>query len=192
MNKKLFLKAEPFITKEENYILVTSFNFDVVKSFHDKFRALNENISISTIIIIISSYGGQVHSLLAMLDIMKTATKPIATIAMGAAMSCGSLLLSAGTKGYRFSGEYTDIMIHEVSSTSYGKATELTADIKHTNKLNKLLFKILATNSNKHPLFFIKEMKKRTNLDWNLTANEAKALGIIDHIGIPNFSSNIK
>lgn len=189
MHKRLASKVIKFSAIEEkDYILVNKFDFDSVRSFHSKFMLLNGDSSVIAIPIVITSYGGSVYALLAILDIMATATKPIATIALGAAMSCGSVLLSAGTKGFRFAGTNTDIMIHEVSSGEMGKLTELEAGVKEVKRLNKILMRQLAKNADKKdPDFFMKEMKSRTNLDWYLSAVDCKKLGLIDHVGIPEF-----
>lgn len=188
-NKSLLIKSvSPVLTDDKSFIIVDSFNFSAVKEFHCKFRALNEDTSVPVIPIVITSYGGSVYALFAILDILKTSRKPISTIAMGAAMSCGSVLLSSGTKGYRFAGSLTDIMVHEVATSTSGKVTEITHDIAQSKKLNKTIFRIMAENiGHKDPAFFIKEMKKRGNLDWFLTAHEAKELGLIDHVGVPDF-----
>lgn len=167
--------------------MVTRFSFESAKDFHKKFRLLDENNKIAVIPIIISSYGGETYPLLAMLDTIAMAKKPVATICMGAAMSCGAILLSAGTPGYRYQGPNSEVMIHEVSSGEYGKLTELESGIKAVKQLNNKILNILAKNAGQEKDFFIKEMKKRTNVDWYLNADETKRLGIIDHIGLPNF-----
>lgn len=176
------------ITDEKNYIFVQEFNLSSMIKFHDKFRTLIEDPIIKVVPILIASYGGGVHALLGMLDIIAMSPKPVATIAIGCAMSCGSVLLSAGTKGYRYATSNTDIMIHEVSSGEHGKITEMEAGIVETKKLNTKLMTQLAINCGKKDTkFIIKEMKKRTNLDWYLTAESAKTLGLIDHVGLPAF-----
>ena len=176
------------ITDEKDYLVIKDFSLETLKTFHREFRELNEDPEISVITIIINSYGGSVHALLGMLDVIDMAHKPVSTIAIGAAMSCGVILLSAGTKGLRFAGARADIMIHEVSSMEMGKLTELEANLVQTKRMNDMLMVELAKNAGKKdPKFFIKEMKKRTNLDWFVSAAEAKKLGIIDHVGVPEF-----
>jgi ATP-dependent Clp protease, protease subunit len=188
MSKSLSTRLSPIeVTKPEQFIWVEKFNFGAVSDFHAKFRSLSEDPNVKVIPIAITSYGGDVYALLAMLDIMKMAKKPVATIAMGCAMSCGSVLLSAGTPGYRYIGSRSDVMIHEVSSVEMGKLTEITAGVKEAKRLNTTLMQELDTNAGQKPGFFKDQMKKRTNLDWYVNANEAKRLGLVDHIGIPEF-----
>jgi len=138
------------------------------------------------IVIIINSYGGEVYSLLSMIDLIKTAEKPVCTISNGKAISCGAVLLSCGTKGYRYAGELSDIMIHEASQGDHGKNTDIQNSAEQLKKLNDMLMRILAENSGKkNKNFFIKMLKKKSNVDMFLTAVECKKLGLIDHVGTP-------
>jgi ATP-dependent Clp protease protease subunit len=171
------------------YIFITDFNDSATISFYQTFLKLHSDPNVKVIPIVISSYGGQVHSLLAMLDIMKTSTKPVSTIALGKAMSCGAVLLSAGTRGYRFASEHTDIMIHEVSTREFGKISDIENGTKSTIHLNKLLFRILQANSTlKDANYLLKKMKSAGNVDWYLTAREYRKMGLIDHVAVPNLT----
>lgn len=171
---------------DEDYILVNKFNEDAVKNFYNSFNKLNADDKIKVIPIMINSYGGSVYELLAMLDIIATAVKPVATIAVGKAMSCGAVLLSAGTPGYRFAAPSTDIMVHQVSTVAMGKNDEIQLEANVTKRLNKSLMHTLARNSGKKDLnFFIKMIKQKQNLDLYLSANECKSIGLVDHVGLP-------
>jgi ATP-dependent Clp protease protease subunit len=179
--------------KEDSFIYVTRFDDDAAKNFYSKFMKMQGDPTVKVIPIVISSFGGQVHSLLPMVDIIEACKKPVATVALGKAMSCGSILLAAGTKGYRYSAPNTEIMIHQVSSGVMGKLTELEHDTAWTKRLNDKLMLFLAKYAGKKDSqFFIKEMKKRGNLDWFLTSAEAKKLGMVDHVGVPSLIKKIK
>jgi ATP-dependent Clp protease protease subunit len=171
--------------KDLEHIHINKFNEDAAKEFYKIFRELLSNDSVSVIPIFIDSYGGNVHSLLVMLDLITNSHKPVATIAMGKAMSCGAILLAAGTKGYRFAAENTDIMLHEVASVELGKISEMDNGVKQTKKMNDNLFSFLASKSNKDKKFFLNKIKSTGNVDWFLTSKQFKSLGLIDHIGIP-------
>ena len=170
------------------FVYVTEFNDAAVKDFYININKLESDPGVKIIPIMINSYGGAVYSLLAMLDILSSTTKPVCTVAMGKAMSCGSVLLAAGTPGYRYVGKNAHIMIHEVSTFSYGKKTEVKSDLKNTEKLNDILLQKLAEFcKKKDKKFFHKEIKKRVNLDWFLNGSECKKLGLIDVVGMPRF-----
>lgn len=171
--------------KDLEHIHVNRFNEESAKEFYKSFRELQSNDTVKVIPIFIDSYGGNVHALLTMLDLIADSHKPVATIAMGKAMSCGAILLAAGTKGYRFAAPSTDIMVHEVSSAEFGKMADLDSGVKHTKVLNDKLFEFLGSVGKKAKSFFLKKMKSMGNVDWFLTAAEYKKLGLIDHIGIP-------
>jgi ATP-dependent Clp protease protease subunit len=167
------------------YIFVTKFDEAAVSSFYKEFLTLQAKEEVKVIPVVISSYGGQVYSLLSMLDIIGSATKPVATIALGKAMSCGAVLLAAGTKGYRYAAPNADVLIHEVSSGEWGKITETTNSIKQINRLNKRLLSLLEDYSGQNKGYFDKRMKKMINVDWYLSANECKKLNLIDHVSVP-------
>jgi ATP-dependent Clp protease protease subunit len=168
------------------YIFVTQFNDEAVSKFYDQFLKMSANSDTKIIPVVISSFGGQVHSLLPMLDIIKASNKPVATIALGKAMSCGAILLAAGTKGYRYAAPNADVMLHEVTSMSWDKSTNLQNDAKHVKRINDLLFQLVGDWSGKGRNYFLKQLKKKSNVDWYLTANESKRLGLVDHVGVPS------
>ena len=91
--------TKPYTTENPPFIYVTDFDDETVKDFYVKFTSLEFDTKVKIIPIIINSYGGQVYSLLAMLDMISSSKKTICTVATGKAMSCGSILLAAGTPG---------------------------------------------------------------------------------------------
>lgn len=147
---------------------------------------MQQDPEIDIIVIVINSYGGEIYELISMLDLIAACSKPVATIGMGKAMSCGSVLLVAGTPGYRFVSPNTDIMVHEVSSEVRGKNIDIQNDAKQTKRLNSLLFKLYSKYAkNKDSKFFIKQLKSRQNIDWYITAANYKRYGLVDHLFIP-------
>lgn len=142
--------------------------------------------------IIVDSFGGIVYSLLGMIDIINSMKVPVATIGIGKHMSCGAILLSAGTEGYRYMSPLSSLMVHDVSSASWGKVEEIKADAKETDRLNELLYKLLAKNTGKPEKYFWDLVQSRGRADWYLTPEEAKSHNIINHIGIPSFNLSVK
>lgn len=167
-------------------IRVNEFNEQSASDF-SKQIGLAHNTGQDVIPIVIDSYGGQVYSLMSMIASIKASTLPIATIVEGKAMSCGVLLASCGTKGYRYVTEDATLMIHDVSSMQYGKNAELQASADETKRLNEKIYKILDTNCGKDPGYFNKEVFNRGRADWFVTPEEAIEIGLTDHIKMPKF-----
>lgn len=187
MSLEIVSKKESPKIEDYRYITVNSFTDDTVNEFYKKIIELSSNDEVKIIPVLINSYGGSVHNLLAMIDIIKSANKPVATIGVGKVMSAGTVLLASGTPGYRYVAQNADIMIHEVSSMSWGKNTELQNDAKNTKKLNTKLLEMLSKFCKKDNNFFKSKLKKYSNVDWFISAKNCKDLGLVDHIGVPNF-----
>ena len=182
--KDMELKHSPVI------IRVNKFNEDSAKEFSSR-MSLAHNTGQKVIPVVIDSYGGQVYSLMSMISTIKNSELPVATIVEGTAMSCGVILFSCGTPGYRFVTDEATLMIHDVSSGMVGKNEEIQASAKETARLNKKIYRILAKNCNKHKNYFLDEVKSRGQADWFLTAKKAKELGLADIVGMPKLRVNV-
>ena len=128
--------------------------------------------------IYINSPGGEVTAGLAIYDTMKYIRCDVSTICVGMAASMGAFLLSSGTKGKRYALPNAEIMIHQVLGGASGQATDVEI---HTNQLLKTkikLNKMLADNVGKTP----EQVKLDTERDNFMTAEEAKAYGLIDEV----------
>lgn len=144
--------------------------------------------------VIVDSFGGQVYSLMRMLDTIssaKTQGATIVTIGKSKCMSCGSVLVAAGTKGHRYMQSQSTMMIHEVSSSGRGKNMELQADAEETDRLNKLLLEKLSEFANKPKNFFGKLIHKAGHADMFVSAKDVVTLGLVDHVGEPNFEMTL-
>jgi ATP-dependent Clp endopeptidase proteolytic subunit ClpP len=172
-------------TSKPRSVWVTDFNTPSVQQFYDDFVDIEMNPLVEIIPVFINSYGGQVYSLVAKRDIIKSAQKPVATICMGKAMSCGASLLASGTKGLRFATPDSRILIHQVSSVSVGKASDIKEDAAQIHALNEMMLKNLAEDTGTSIAKLKQEIRNRDNADWVLSAQEAKKIGIIDHIDVP-------
>lgn len=165
-----------------NIIYVTDFKPSALKEFQEAFtkclKAKQEIIPIS-----IDSYGGSVYSLLGMLDIIATSPVPVATFNNSKAMSCGAVLLSAGSPGLRFASPNSTTMIHEVSSGTWGKVTDMENDTLHGCDLNKQLLSLLDRNCGQGKDYFKKLLKDNGNADLYFSSKSAKKHGIVDVIG---------
>jgi ATP-dependent Clp endopeptidase proteolytic subunit ClpP len=140
----------------------------------------------------IDSFGGDVLTLFSMLDMIEACGKPVITSVSSKAMSCGSALLSAGTKGYRFASPRATILIHEASTQLEGKAADIISDARNMEELNDKLMELLAKNSNKPASFYKNLIKKANNADLYLTAEQALEYGIVDHVALPQIEMSVK
>ncbi len=126
----------------------------------------------------INSPGGSVTAGMAIYDTMRYIKCDVSTICVGMAASMGAFLLAGGTKGKRFALPNAEVMIHQPMGGAQGQATEIQIAAEHILKTKKKLNSILAENCGK-PLDVVEADTERDN--W-LSAEEAKAYGLIDHI----------
>lgn len=172
-------------------ITVREFDSDAVDKFSEDFqKAVDSQESI--IPIVIDSYGGSIYGLTRMIDIIKSARVPVATIVLGKAMSAGAILLAMGTDGYRFAGPNSTILIHDASSGTEGKVHDIENQTAELVRLNKLIFARLAQQSHKSDDFFLKLLDSKGHIDLFLTPQQAKDYGIINHIKTPLIKVRIK
>ena len=126
----------------------------------------------------VNSPGGSVTAGLAIYDTMQFVKCPIATYCIGQAASMGAVLLSAGAKGRRFSLPNARIMVHQPSGGAEGKATDIEITAKEILRLKDVLNGILAKHSGKK----FDDVVKDTERDYFMSAEEAKAWGLIDEV----------
>ena len=126
----------------------------------------------------INSPGGSVTAGMAIYDTMQYIKCDVATTCIGMAASMGAFLLAGGTKGKRFALPNAEVMIHQPLGGAQGQATEIQIAAEHILKTKKKLNSILAENCGK-PLDVVMADTERDN--W-MTAEEAKAYGLIDHV----------
>lgn len=172
-------------------VVVNKFTEESAKQF---FSDLNEaeNTNQDIIPIVIDSYGGQTYSLFAMIDCIKSSKKKIATISIGKSMSCGSVLLSCGTDGYRFVSPLSTILIHDASNWIGGKTEEIKSSAKETERVNNLVYHIMDRNCGHEEGYFQKIVhENKGHADWHLTAEEAIEHKLANHIRIPRFEVTV-
>ena len=182
--KEVELRKNPVI------IRVNKFNEDSAKKFADQV-AQAHSTGQKVIPVVIDSYGGQVYSLMSMVASIKSSDLPVATIVEGKAMSCGALLFSCGEEGRRFMDPNATVMIHDVSSMDMGKVEELKAGAQEADRLNQIVYKMLAQNCGKKDDYFMKIVDKKKHADWFLDAQECKKHGLANHLRIPKLSVKI-
>ena len=128
----------------------------------------------------IISPGGSVTAGMAIYDTMQYIKCDVSTICLGMAASMGAFLLSSGAKGKRYALPNSTIMIHQPSGGAQGQATEIQIVADQIAKTKKKLNEILSANTGQ-PLEIV---EKDTDRDNYMTAEEAKAYGLIDGVVI--------
>ena len=137
-----------------------------------------DNLDVQDITLHVDSPGGSVKSGLSIVDIMNYVKSDIITINTGMAASMGSILLGAGTKGKRYTLNFSKVMLHQVSSGAQGNIQDMEISLAEAKKYNEVLFNLLGEYTDKDP----KQVLKDTKRDLWLNATEAKAYGIVDDI----------
>jgi ATP-dependent Clp protease protease subunit len=141
----------------------------------------------------INSPGGSVTAGLAIYDTMQFMTCDVNTYCIGQGASMGAVLLAAGTKGKRYALPNARIMIHQPWGGVQGQATDISIQAKEILRLKDRLNEILAHHSGQS----VEAVGKDTDRDRFLSADEAKAYGLVDEVvksrkeirGLPERSS---
>lgn len=126
----------------------------------------------------INSPGGSVTAGMAIYDTMQYIKCDVSTVCIGMAASMGAFLLAGGKKGKRFALPNAEIMIHQPSGGAQGQATEIQIAAEHILRTKQKLNEILAANTGQA----LETIKADTERDNFMSADEAKAYGLIDEI----------
>ncbi len=126
----------------------------------------------------INSPGGSVTAGMAIFDTMQYIKPDVSTICIGMAASMGAFLLAAGAKGKRLCLPNAEIMIHQPSAGTRGQVTDMAIHVKRFEENKRRINEILAERTGK-PVEVIAADTERDNF---MTAEEAKAYGLIDQV----------
>lgn len=126
----------------------------------------------------INSPGGLVTSGLAVYDTMQYIKPDITTVCIGQAASMGAVLLTAGTKGKRYSLPNARILIHQPMGGFQGQASDIEIQAKEILRMKDTLNHILVAHTGKD----LEQIQKDTDRDFFMSGEEAKNYGIIDHV----------
>jgi ATP-dependent Clp protease protease subunit len=126
----------------------------------------------------INSPGGVVTAGLAIYDTMQYIRAPVSTVCMGMAASMGSLLLTAGEKGKRFSLPNGRIMVHQPSGGAQGQATDIEIQAREILKTRQRLNEIYV----KHTGQPIEQIEAKLERDTYMSAEEARDFGLVDQV----------
>lgn len=126
----------------------------------------------------INSPGGSVYDGMAIYDTMNFIKPDVATYGIGLQASMGAFLLSSGAKGKRFCLPHAKVMIHQPSSGTHGKVTDMEIDMKETLEVKEMLAKITAKNTGQK----LAKVKSDMERDYWMTPDEAVKYGLIDKV----------
>lgn len=126
----------------------------------------------------VNSPGGIVTAGLAVYDTMQYIKPDIATVCIGQAASMGALLLTAGTKGKRYSLPNSRILIHQPMGGFQGQASDIAIQAKEILRMKETLNQILVHHTGKD----LSQIQNDTDRDFFMSGAEAKEYGIIDHV----------
>lgn len=126
----------------------------------------------------INSPGGIVTGGLAIYDTMQYIKPDVSTICIGMAASMGAFLLAGGAKGKRYALPNAEVMIHQPSGGARGQATDIRIHAENILRTKAKLNQILAENTGKP----VEEVERDTERDNFMSAEEAKAYGLIDAV----------
>ena len=128
--------------------------------------------------IYVNSPGGSITALFAIYDTMQYIKPDVSTLCMGQAASAAAVLLAAGTHGKRYALPHARILIHQPHGQAGGQAVDIEIQAKEILRYRRLLDELLAQHTGQT----LEKVSKDTDRDFIMTADEAKAYGIVDEI----------
>jgi len=166
------------LLKERIIFLGAPINDVVANTIIAQILFLESQDSKKDIKIYINSPGGSVTAGMAIYDTMQYVKCDISTICIGIAASMGAVLLSAGTKGKRFSLPNSEIMLHQIMGGAEGQAIDVKIRAEHILKIKDKINKILSNHTGQS----LNKIESDTDRDYFMSAEEAKKYGLIDKI----------
>jgi ATP-dependent Clp protease protease subunit len=161
--------------------LGTPINDDVANLVIAQLLFLNSDDPDRDIQLYINSPGGDVIAGLAIYDVMQHVKPDISTVCINAS-SMATVLLAAGTRGKRFILPNAEVMIHQGSAQFGGATPDLEIHMKHVLRLIGRLTEILALHTGQP----VEKVKRDSDRDYFMSAQEAVEYGIVDHILAPS------
>lgn len=169
------------LLKERIIFLGTPINDEVANNVMAQLIFLEYENPEKDITLYINSPGGYVSAGLAIYDTMQHVRPNIATICIGSCASMAAVLLAAGTKGKRYALPHSRIMLHQPSGAATGQSTDIQITAKEIVRTKDTLAEIVAKHTGKA----IEEVREKTDRDFYMGPEEAKAFGVIDEIFVP-------
>lgn len=166
------------LLKDRIVLLGTEVNDQVASLICAQLLFLESQDPEKEIYLYINSPGGSVTAGLAIYDTMNYITPHVATVCIGRAASMGALLLAAGEKGMRYALPNSQVMIHQPLGGYQGQATDIDIHAREILRMRQLLNEILMEQTGQS----LEKVAQDTERDYFMTAENAKAYGLIDRV----------
>lgn len=166
------------LLKERIVILGTPINDQVSMLIVAQLLFLAREDPTKPIRLYISSPGGQVYAGMAIYDTMQQIECPVSTVAVGFTASFGTVLLTAGTKGMRYTLPNATIHMHQPLGGAQGQASDIAIQANEILRLRQSLNEIISYHTGQP----IDRIKEDTDRDIFLTAQEAQEYGLVDEV----------
>jgi len=181
METETKIEVEEASFDDTNYFLVGSIESDNVMNVVKWIYQANQNDKVEgPINLYINSEGGQVCDAYALIDVMRSSRKPVATIGMGVICSAAFMILAAGAKGYRKLGKNTSVMMHQLNHDWGGNYSDLKSLGAEIDYHHKRMIKILEESTGLDKQGVQDNFLQPTDR-W-FTSQEVVKLGVVDKI----------
>lgn len=169
------------LLKERIIFLGTPINDQVANVIVAQLLYLDHEDPTKPISLYLNSPGGGIYAGMAIYDTMQQVQAPISTIAIGFTASFGTVLLTAGTKGYRYALPNATIHLHQPLGGAQGQASDIEIQAKEILRLRAQLNTILGFHTGQPQ----EKIAEDTDRDYYMTAEQAQEYGLIDEVLSP-------
>ncbi len=166
------------LLKDRIIFIGSAINDDVANAVVAQMLFLEKEDPDKDIKLYINSPGGSVYAGLAIIDTMNIIKPDVATIAVGSAASMGTMILTSGAKGKRFSLANSTIHIHQPLGGAEGQASDIAISAKEILRIKDLLRDMLVSSTGQSP----EKIERDMDRDYFLTAKDAVEYGLVDKI----------
>ena len=166
------------LLKDRIIFVGTAINDEIANLLIAQFLFLESDDPDKDINFYINSPGGVVTAGMAIYDTMQYIKPDITTVCIGQAASMAAVLLTAGTKGKRYSLPNSRILVHQPMGGTQGQASDIAIQAKEILRMKDTLNTILAAHTGRD----IQQIQDDTHRDLFMTSHEARNYGLIDHV----------
>ena len=166
------------LLKDRIIYIQGQFNDEMANNVVAQLLYLNSRDKLKDIYMYINSPGGSITSMYSIYDVMNYISSDINTVGIGSVCSAGSFILAAGTKGKRSCLPNTEVMIHEFSAGTQGKANDLFLTAERYKGLYEKMAKQYVNFTGQK----LSKIKKDMERDYFMSSEDALAYGLIDKI----------